>query len=306
MSADVGSTGSIDHIREDFNSENFPCVTGYMGKSSEVSWIQRVAYQLAEDTENAPPSSRAGRGRGHGTGCNSNDNRDKGSNYRNKRPRKSSSRTRRSRSIDSAMLEDEYQFQTPAYHLDDLSVSLPAGRPVDPYMLPDRKTADQLVEIYFETFHPSFPMVSKTLFMSQYGLLFETYFPPFSSNRWLALLNLKFAIAALYAKLMNFQWRGSGSDADHLRFFARARALCLDQSGLLEVADVQHVQVMGLAAMYLLASNQTNRYSPPPIFSPSSSSAIITTRQGMACNWPGHSIRPDAWTQPAQRYPRFG
>ncbi|KAA8910029.1 fungal-specific transcription factor domain-containing protein [Sphaerosporella brunnea] len=215
VSAEVGSTGSMDHIKEEINADNSPYPIGYMGKSSEVAWIQRVAKQLAEEADQDLHP-----GNGPGT------------------------------------LDEEYQFQTPAYHLDDLSVSI-AGGQVDPYLLPDRKVADQLIETYFTTFHPSFPIVSKQLFMEQYDTFFDECFPSGSSKRWLAMLNLKFAIGALYAKLINAEWKGS--DAEHLKYFGRARLLCLDERSMLEVADLQQVQVIGLTAMYLLASNQTNR-----------------------------------------------
>lgn len=240
VSAEVGSTGSMDHIKEEINADNSPYPIGYMGKSSEVAWIQRVAKQLAEE---ADQDLHPGNGPGTRTKTSS-----RTSSY--------SCPSAKRRSYDSAVVDEEYQFQTPAYHLDDLSVSI-AGGQVDPYLLPDRKVADQLIETYFTTFHPSFPIVSKQLFMEQYDTFFDECFPSGSSKRWLAMLNLKFAIGALYAKLINAEWKGS--DAEHLKYFGRARLLCLDERSMLEVADLQQVQVIGLTAMYLLASNQTNR-----------------------------------------------
>lgn len=55
VSAEVGSTGSLDHIREDMNSEHTTYPMGYMGKSSEVAWIQKVAQQLAKEARNGSP-----------------------------------------------------------------------------------------------------------------------------------------------------------------------------------------------------------------------------------------------------------
>jgi hypothetical protein len=233
----------MDHIKEEVNTDNSPYPIGYLGKSSEVIWIQRVAQQLAEEADQGSTP-------GNGTGIRT----------------KTSSRTSsyscpstKRKSYDSAVADEEYQFQTPAYHLDDLSISL-SGNQIDPYLLPDRKVADWLIETYFTTFHPSFPIVSKQLFMDQYEMFFEAFFPPGSSKRWLAMLNLKFAIGALYAKLINAEWKGS--DTEHLKYFGRARLLCLDEGSMLEIADLQQVQVIGLTGMYLLASNQTNRCDP--------------------------------------------
>jgi len=237
VSAGVGSTGSMDHIREEINGDNSPYPTGYMGKSSEVVWIQRVAQQLAEEAKEASADI---------TGIRTNT-----SSCDSPFPYPSTKRT----SYDSAIVDDEYQFQTPAYHLDDLSVSI-SGSQIDPYLLPDKKIADQLINAYFTTFHPSFPIVSKKLFIEQYETFFKT-FPPGSSRRWLGMLNLKFAVGSLYAKLVNVDWRRD--DTEHLKYFGRARLLCLDEGSLLEIADLQQVQIMGMAGMYMMASNQTNR-----------------------------------------------
>lgn len=46
----------MDHIREDVNSDNHPYPAGYMGKSSEIAWIQQVAQQLAKEAHHKSPS----------------------------------------------------------------------------------------------------------------------------------------------------------------------------------------------------------------------------------------------------------
>lgn len=93
--------------------------------------------------------------------------------------------------------------------------------------------------------------------MEQYNTFFEAFFPLGDSKRWLAMLNLKFAIGALYLELVDPEWRGKRTE--HLKYFGRARVLCLDERSLFEVADLQQVQVLGLASMYLLACSQTSR-----------------------------------------------
>lgn len=55
VTADVGSAGSADHITDDLN-DVMPYPTGYMGKNSEVAWIQRVAHQLAQEARDDSPS----------------------------------------------------------------------------------------------------------------------------------------------------------------------------------------------------------------------------------------------------------
>ncbi|RPB05487.1 hypothetical protein L873DRAFT_1825208 [Choiromyces venosus 120613-1] len=211
VTADVGSTGSVDHIRQDPNPADNTYPTGYMGKNSEVAWIQRVAQQLASEAYKT-----------HAT-------KD----------------------------DEDYQFETPTYHLDDLSVSI-AGGDINPFYLPPKDVADQLLNAFFETVYPTFPIVLKGLFMAQYDAFFQCFFPPGSSKRWLAMLNLMFAIGALYGRLIDAEWKGE-SELEHLRYFARARVLSLDESSMFEVPDLQQVQVVSLAGIYLIASNQTNR-----------------------------------------------
>ncbi|RPB09768.1 hypothetical protein P167DRAFT_538282 [Morchella conica CCBAS932] len=217
VTAGVGSTGSVDHIREEPNRSDSAYPTGYMGKNSEVAWIQRVAQQLAREASAEPPQSSALATRN----------------------------------------DDEYQFETPTYHLDDLSVSI-AGGQINPFYLPPKETADELLNAFFSTVYPTFPIVLKKLFMAQYDAFFQSFFPPASSKRWLAMLNLMFAIGSLYGRLTNADWKEE-SEIEHLKYFSRGRVLSLDEGSILEVPDLQQVQVVGLAGIYLIASNQTNR-----------------------------------------------
>lgn len=231
VSADVGSTGSVDHIREDKTSD----VWGYMGKSSEVAWIQRVAQNLAREARrNSPPLSSEGISTAASSGSQS-------SSYSTKHGYDS---------ID----DEEYQLGMPAYHLDDLVMTHSMDN-IDPYLLPDRVEADALVKSYFNTIHSVYPILNKTTFTEQYEQFFTMFFPPENSKRWLAMLNVIFAIGCLYGRLTNAPW----TDGDHLKYFNRARALSLDENNIFELADLQQIQVIGLTGMYLLASNKTNR-----------------------------------------------
>lgn len=153
-------------------------------------------------------------------------------------------------------MDDEYQFETPAYHLDDISLTV-AGAHIDPFLLPDKLVADELFNVFFTTIHPTFPILQQQVFKLQYDNFFRMWFPPNNSKRWLSMLNLIFAIGSFYGKLVNAEWKGG--DTDHLKYFGRARILSLDEGGLFEIADIQQVQVVALTGIYLLATNQTNR-----------------------------------------------
>lgn len=249
VTAEIGSTGSMDHIREEPNRSDSAYPTGYMGKNSEVAWIQRVAQQLAREASAEPPRMAFAPGA-----------RSAGSHKSHSAASGISVGDRGTGSIALATKnDDEYQFETPTYHLDDLSVSI-AGGQINPFYLPPKETADELLNAFFSTVYPTFPIVLKKLFMAQYDAFFQSFFPPASSKRWLAMLNLMFAIGSMYGRLTNAEWKEE-SEIEHLKYFSRARVLSLDEGSILEVPDLQQVQVVGLAAIYLIASNQTNRYS---------------------------------------------
>lgn len=229
VTAEIGSTGSLDHIRQEPNRSGSTYSTGYMGRSSEFAWIQRVAEQLAREA--------SGSQRSHSETSGTSINECNG----------------------DPTPHDNYRFETPTYHLDDVSVSI-AGGQIDPFYLPPKETADELLNAFFTTVYPTFPIVLKKLFMEQYDAFFRYFSPPARSRPWLAMLNLMFAIGSMYGRLTNADWKEE-SEMEHLKYFTRARVLSLDEASILEVPDLQQVQVVGLAAIYLVASNQTNRYS---------------------------------------------
>jgi hypothetical protein len=139
------------------------------------------------------------------------------------------------------------------YYLDDVDIT-PAG-PVHLYWMPPRNIADKLFEDYLDTVHPVFPIISRSLFSAQYRNFFDNSARP--GDKWLAILNLIFAISSSHAHLMQASWRGDGRD--HFVYLARARALSMNSDTLFTHPDLQQVQVEALTAFYLLATNQINR-----------------------------------------------
>lgn len=141
------------------------------------------------------------------------------------------------------------------YHLDDMEISVPW--PVQKYWVPPRQLADQLFEDYLDTVHPYFPLLSRPLFRSQYKKFFYDTPRPRPGDKWLAVLNMIFAISAKHAHLTQAPWRGN--ENDHLEYLTRARMLSFTGDTILNHPDLQQVQVEGLIAFYLLASNQISR-----------------------------------------------
>ncbi|KAJ6005482.1 hypothetical protein N7451_003426 [Penicillium sp. IBT 35674x] len=216
----IGSLEAIDRLEDDPNRSEDTRATGVMGKSSEISWMQRVQREAEQ------------RARGNAGTLESNPADD----------------------------EEKEAFSLHAlnYHLDDLDISVP--EPVQLYAMPPRELADRLFDDYFSKTHPFFPILSKQLFRGQYQTFLDTSSRPDPArpgDKWLAVLNIIFAIGAKHAHLTNAAWRGE--DNDHLVYLTRARLLSMNSDVLFSHPDLQQVQVEGLIAFYLLASDQINR-----------------------------------------------
>ncbi|KAF8537240.1 fungal-specific transcription factor domain-containing protein [Trichophaea hybrida] len=222
-SVEEGSSGSLDRLVYDINTSTINNPVGFMGKGTEVSWLQHLKDELQVDT---PLEARAeAQSSQHG-----------GSGKR--------------RASESGVIGS-------TYHLDDLDISL-AKTQVDIYIVPEKPIADGLIDAYFTTVHPLFPIIHKPSFLSQYALLYSSEDPSSVSGKWLAILNLIFAIGQRYYDMTGSYQRTE--TAQHLIFFTRARILgALDGGVLFGIATLEDVQTMGLVGMYFLAGKQTNR-----------------------------------------------
>ncbi len=225
VSARVGSTGSLDHINEDFNQSAATRATGFMGKNSELTWIQRLKKQTAQSSEGSDRELPIfGVVNGHEKPAPNNGQFD--------------------------------PLNESTYHCDDLTIMVPDQ--VDPQQMPPRQISDALFQTYLDTVHPAFPIIGRINFVSQYQRFADS--PGIQTgDNWKAILNLIFAIAAKYSHLVQAEWRGDGRD--HLIYFTRARMLGFNADSILGHADLQRVQITGLMAFYLTAINQINRWA---------------------------------------------
>lgn len=230
VSARVGSTESLDHITEDFNQSLATRATGFMGKNSEVTWMQRLKKEtiLSSDLNDKAVPTLQTDADGNST---------------------------------SPLPDVPGAGMTPinesTYHCDDLTILIPDR--VDPNEVPPRQIADALFQIYLDTVHPSFPIIGKLNFINQYQKFLEA--PNIDTgDRWKAILNLIFAIGAKYSHLVQAEWRGD--ERDHLIYFTRARMLGFNADSVLGHSDLQRVQITGLMSFYLTAINQINRCVP--------------------------------------------
>ena len=109
------------------------------------------------------------------------------------------------------------------YFQDDSELSV--LDPVDLTRWPPQHVADNLVDAYFHVVHPAFPIFGKTTFLHQYRYFYSN---PNSrpGKKWLALLNLVFAIATRHLLLADQPWPNYD---DHQTFFARAWSVSIGQ-----------------------------------------------------------------------------
>ncbi|KAL6713476.1 hypothetical protein ACLMJK_008941 [Lecanora helva] len=225
-SARVGSIESTDRINEDFNKGPNVRATGFYGKSSELTWMQRLRTQMSSSDSNDTDESKE----------------DMVDDAAPQYPR--------SRHDGKTLTP----ISATSYHCDDLSV-LPQDD-VDRFEVPNKAIGDALFQSYLNTVHWSFPIIGKTTFVQQYNVYYRR--PESRPNpNWLAILNLIFAIGAKYSHITRAEWRGDSRD--HLIYFTRARMLGLSTDAILGHADLQKVQITGLMSFYLMATNQINR-----------------------------------------------
>ncbi|KAL4869871.1 hypothetical protein BDV12DRAFT_166994 [Aspergillus spectabilis] len=208
-STSVGSLDEVDTLTEDPNRNAETRATGYIGKESEIAWMQKLETEASDlnrecDQQVSPPADTV----------------------------------------------------TPmSYHLDNLQIAEPLPLAGDPRFLPPKPWAAHLLNIYFDSVGPTFPLINKPLFVSQFNCAFiHTTQQP--TRKWLAVLNLVLAIAAKYYQLAEPVF---GSDVDDRIFLSRAIALTTTRWLAIQHADLHQVQIDLLLAIYYLASGQINR-----------------------------------------------
>ena len=231
MSARVGSTESLDQISEDFNRSTASRATGFYGKNSELTWVQRLKRQAIHGSDDSDEYAQE-----------------------------------QITDDQASPIPQMHHFGsglTPvsdaSYHCDDLTVLIDDR--VEPFEMPPQATANMLYQTYMDIVHPLFPIIGKKNFTPQYQTFVSSNYQEMVPHDWLAILNLIFAIAARYSHLIKAEWRGSSRD--HLIYFTRARRLGLHTDSIFAHAGLQRAQVTGLMTFYLMAINQINLYGFP-------------------------------------------
>lgn len=151
------------------------------------------------------------------------------------------------------------------YHIEP--AAYPAEEVDNVYSLPEKLSAERLLEIYMDSVQPSLPVIRSDLFKDQFDS-FTSGRSGHPGRKWLAVLNLVFAIST---KLCQH----SGQDTQNMGhlFFSRAQMLNISESIVEDHEDLQQVQIETLAAFYLMISSHVNRQVslPPPLQAPNHS-----------------------------------
>ncbi|KAH8699062.1 fungal-specific transcription factor domain-containing protein [Talaromyces proteolyticus] len=207
------SLAGTDRVEEDFNRDDSSRATGYIGNSSEVSWLQNLRKKVNGDSQETGQSSPPA----------------------------------------TPGAKDDTLVSSSNFYEDTSDVVITED--VQSHAMPGQKIAELLLRAYFKSVHPSFPIIGMSTFISQYQLFFShPNIKP--GNKWLAILNLIFGIAAVYAHLISADWKSDLED--HSIYFSRARALSMPDS-FLDHPDLQQLQIGGLTSFYLLTTGQINR-----------------------------------------------
>lgn len=225
-SSSPGVLGRVDHTEEDFNRDETARATGFVGRSSEIAWLQKLGKEINTEYEEwLIAKSREGDASGLPS------------------------------PTPTPLVDKQVEplVASSTYFADDLEV--PQRDQVDAFEVPTRDIASKLLNAYLTSVHPSFPIIGISTFLSQFQVFFnQPSLKP--GSKWLAILNLVFAIASKYGQLTDAEWV-EGED-DHEIYFSRARNLCLENQ-FLQHPDLQQLQIEGLASFYLTASGHINR-----------------------------------------------
>ena len=238
-SAEVGSNGDMDVVDEDVLQTEASRATGFFGKSSEVRWLRR----LQEDTERPDDAASHLEGPYGPPGDNTEAALQRTEVWVQRQRRDSSVRAQTSAST---------------FYLDGNDVEV--NRTVNPFELPPRDTAQMLLDGYVATVQDSFPVLSETVFRCQFDQYYTSMLqgmPSTVSHRWLAILNLAFAIGAKYLQLTDADVQSNGHD--HHVYWSRAHVLGLDGSSLVAHPDLMQIQMTALVAFYFLCIGHVNR-----------------------------------------------
>ncbi|KAF2030932.1 hypothetical protein EK21DRAFT_64343 [Setomelanomma holmii] len=242
VTASAGSNEDLDHLDEDLMRTRESRETGYVGQNSEVQWLRSVQRQTEHTgSDRRQPYGPPGAGQNAVSA------------------RADALHERRDNTKDDARQGSMQHITDSTFYLDSDNIEVDIV--VDPYELPEPDIAERLLDCYFETVHPSFPLVPDA-YRDQYRKYLasvnknEPYQVP---QKWRAQMNLLFAIGAKYSHLIGTDW--AGDERDHLVYMTRAVHLLglKDTVMIISGPDLNLVQATGALSFYFLAIGHVSR-----------------------------------------------
>jgi hypothetical protein len=238
ISADTGSNGDTDVVDADILHDKTTLSTGFVGQGSEVQWLRHLKEQAAHPKEVSinhegpygPP----------------------GSTSQASLQRMEALKKRQERNSGTAVAPS-----TCSFYLDD--EELDVDFQVISTDVPPFDTAQKLVDCYMTTVQDDFPILDRRAFLAE----FQSYYGPTGgvlsgvSPRWLAILNLVFAIGARYSHLIELEWQAD--ERDHLVYQSRAYSLTINEPIVVSMPNVHQVQLTALLSFYFLVLGRVNR-----------------------------------------------
>lgn len=139
----------------------------------------------------------------------------------------------------------------------DLDLGAQSGESIDNSVLPHRRHADHLVDMFWQHIQPLEPMLERELFTSSYMALFAGHPPDTHADErvFLSTLNTVFALATQLQEGLRADERNKASNA----YFRRAWATLRVEAVLWEPGSVELVQCLLLMARYLQCSNNPHQ-----------------------------------------------
>ncbi|KAF3047189.1 hypothetical protein E8E12_011590 [Didymella heteroderae] len=237
LSAEVGSNGETDALDEDIVLNGTTQSTGFIGKSSEMQWfwrLQRETKRLKQGSEGSegpygPPGTSA-----------------------------ESSKQRIAAQKQRRRQEPDVAISTSTFYLDGDGVEV--DYTVDPYAIPTIEVAQRLLERYMNTVQDTFPVLPKKAFSSQVRHFITSVaqgVPMRVPEKWLAILNLVFAIAARFSHLTGVDLHSDSQS--HVVYQSRGHILSMYEPSLIHQPDLMRLQITALYAFYLTTVGNVNR-----------------------------------------------
>lgn len=207
-----------DYTEEDFNRNDRSKALGFLGSHSETSWLYNLKRDLDFDFFSPTVDE-------------------------DETP------------ISTPENEDRNSIASVSYFLDDEDISIIED--ADPLARPPQAIANRLVQNFFSTVYPTFPIIVSETFTRQLNAFYTNPLVR-PGRRWLAVLNLVFATSS---RCFHHQMQSHIASANDntLLYFSRAWKLSMKPNALLEHPDLQQVQIEGLLAIFLLTLGHVNR-----------------------------------------------